>query len=90
VPPRVHIVTAGIEKIVPSMPHAVHMLRMLARSATGAALTQYTTFYAGPRRPGDTDGPEEMHIVLVDNGRIENARATGWPRCSAASAAARA
>ncbi|WP_336963093.1 lactate utilization protein B [Sphingobium aquiterrae] len=69
VPPRVHIVTAGIEKIVPSMAHAVHMLRMLARSATGAALTQYTTFYAGPRRPGDGDGPEEMHIVLVDNGR---------------------
>lgn len=71
VPPRVHIVTAGIEKIVPSMPHAVHMLRMLARSATGAALTQYTTFYAGPRRPGDADGPEEMHIVLVDNGRAK-------------------
>lgn len=71
VPPRVHIVTAGIEKIVPSMGHAVHMLRMLARSATGAALTQYTTFYTGPRRPGDRDGPEEMHIVLVDNGRTK-------------------
>ncbi|WP_022683413.1 lactate utilization protein B [Sphingobium bisphenolivorans] len=71
VPPRVHIVTAGIEKIVPSMEHAVHMLRMLARSATGAALTQYTTFYAGPKRPGDRDGPEEMHIVLVDNGRTK-------------------
>ncbi len=69
VPPRVHIVTAGIEKIVPSMGHAVHMLRMLSRSATGAALSQYTTFYTGPRRPGDRDGPEEMHIVLVDNGR---------------------
>lgn len=69
VPPRVHIVTAGIEKVVPSMAHATHLLRMLARSATGAALTQYTTFYAGPRRPGDLDGPEEMHIVLVDNGR---------------------
>ncbi len=69
VPPRVHIVTAGIEKLVPSMPHAIHMLRMLARSATGAALTQYTTFYTGPRRAGDRDGPEEMHIVLVDNGR---------------------
>lgn len=71
VPPRVHIVTAGIEKIVPSMPHAIHMLRMLARSATGAALTQYTTFYTGPKRPGDRDGPEEMHIVLVDNGRTK-------------------
>jgi L-lactate dehydrogenase complex protein LldF len=69
VPPRVHIVTAGIEKIVPSLPHAIHMLRMLARSATGAALTQYTTFYTGPKRDGDRDGPEEMHIVLVDNGR---------------------
>jgi L-lactate dehydrogenase complex protein LldF len=69
VPPRVHIVTAGIEKIVPSMPHAIHMLRMLARSATGATLTQYTTFYTGPKRAGDLDGPEEMHIVLVDNGR---------------------
>jgi len=69
VPPRVHIVTAGIEKIVPTMDHAIHMLRMLARSATGAALTQYTTFYTGPRRPGDLDGPDEMHIVLVDNGR---------------------
>ncbi|WP_404339598.1 lactate utilization protein B [Sphingomonas sp. MMS12-HWE2-04] len=69
VPPRVHIVTAGIEKLVPSMDHAVHMLRMLARSATGAALTQYTTFYTGPKRVGDRDGPEAMHIVLVDNGR---------------------
>lgn len=69
VPPRVHIVTAGIEKLVPSMDHAVHMLRLLARSATGAALTQYTTFYTGPKRASDLDGPEEMHIVLVDNGR---------------------
>jgi L-lactate dehydrogenase complex protein LldF len=69
VPPRVHIVTAGIEKLVPSLPHAVHLLRLLARSATGAALTQYTTFYTGPKRSGDRDGPEEMHIVLVDNGR---------------------
>ena len=69
VPPRMHIVTAGIEKIVPSTAHAVHLLRMLARSATGAALTQYTTFYAGPKRAGDRDGPDAMHIVLVDNGR---------------------
>lgn len=69
VPPRMHIVTAGIEKIVPSMGHAVHLLRLLSRSATGAPLSQYTTFYTGPRRPDDTDGPEEMHIVLVDNGR---------------------
>ena len=69
VPPRMHIVTAGIEKIVPSTGHAVHMLRMLSRSATGAPLSQYTTFYTGPKRAADRDGPEEMHIVLVDNGR---------------------
>jgi len=69
VPPRVHIVTAGIEKIVPSTGHAIHLLRMLARSATGAALTQYTSFFAGPRRAGEIDGPQEMHVVLIDNGR---------------------
>ncbi|MDE8349124.1 MAG: lactate utilization protein B [Acidocella sp.] len=68
-PPRVHIVTAGIEKLVPSMVEAMTMLRLLVRSATGAELTQYTTFHAGPKQPGDVDGPEEFHIVLVDAGR---------------------
>ncbi|NHF72701.1 LutB/LldF family L-lactate oxidation iron-sulfur protein [Paracoccus xiamenensis] len=68
-PPRVHIVTAGIEKIVPSTDHAMALLRVLVRSATGGEVTQYTTFHCGPRRAGDADGPEEMHIVLVDNGR---------------------
>jgi L-lactate dehydrogenase complex protein LldF len=68
-PPRVHIVTAGIEKIVPTTAHAVALLRLLVRSATGGEMTQYTTFHHGPKRPGDADGPEEMHIVLVDNGR---------------------
>ncbi|MGL1834279.1 LutB/LldF family L-lactate oxidation iron-sulfur protein [Rhodocyclaceae bacterium SMB388] len=68
-PPRVHIVTAGIEKLVPSLPHAFAMLRLLVRSATGADITQYTTFHCGPKQPGDRDGPEQFHIVLVDNGR---------------------
>ena len=68
-PPRIHIVTAGIEKIVPSTDHAMALLRVLVRSATGGEVTQYTTFHCGPKRPGDADGPEEMHIVLVDNGR---------------------
>ena len=68
-PPRVHIVTAGIEKLVPSTVHAMALLRLLVRSATGAELTQYTTFHCGPKRPGDLDGPEEFHIVLVDAGR---------------------
>lgn len=68
-PPRVHIVTAGIEKLVPSIEHAFVLLRLLVRSATGGDFTQYTTFHCGPKRSGDADGPEEMHIVLVDNGR---------------------
>lgn len=70
-PPRVHIVTAGIEKLVPSMAHAIPLLRLLTRSATGGEITQYTTFHNGPKRPGDADGPEVCHIVLVDNGRTK-------------------
>ena len=68
-PPRMHIVTAGIEKLVPSTTHAMTLLRLLVRSATGAELTQYTSFHCGPKRPGDADGPTDFHIVLVDNGR---------------------
>ncbi|WP_298161720.1 lactate utilization protein B [Acidocella sp.] len=68
-PPRIHIVTAGIEKLVPSTAHAMAMLRLLVRSATGAELTQYTTFHNGPKRAQDRDGPDEFHIVLVDAGR---------------------
>lgn len=68
-PPRVHVVTAGIEKLVPSIEHAFMLLRLLVRSATGADITQYTTFHCGPKREQDRDGPEEFHIILVDNGR---------------------
>ncbi len=68
-PPRVHIVTAGIEKIVATTEHALQLTRVLVPSATGADLTQYTTFHCGPKRPGDLDGPEQFHIVLVDHGR---------------------
>ncbi|MEL6964208.1 MAG: LutB/LldF family L-lactate oxidation iron-sulfur protein [Pseudomonadota bacterium] len=73
-PPRMHIVTAGIEKLVPSMEHAFVLLRLLVRSATGGDFTQYTTFHCGPKREGDADGPEEFHIVLVDNGRTRMLR----------------
>jgi L-lactate dehydrogenase complex protein LldF len=70
-PPKTHIVTVGIEKIVPSMAHAMVFLRLLSRAAIGAEITQYTTFFNGPKRPGDADGPEKLHIVLVDNHRTE-------------------
>ncbi|MCP4008656.1 MAG: iron-sulfur cluster-binding protein [Proteobacteria bacterium] len=67
--PRVHIVTASIDKVVPTLDDASALLRLLARSATGQEITSYTTFSTGPRRATDTDGPEEYHVVLVDNGR---------------------
>ena len=67
--PRMHIVIASIEKIVPTLNDASTILRVLARSATGQEMSVYTTFSTGPRRPGDLDGPEEFHVVLLDNGR---------------------
>ena len=67
--PRVHIVTAGIEKVIPSFEDLSAVLRVLARSATGQEMSAYTTVSTGPRRPDDQDGPEEFHVVLLDNGR---------------------
>lgn len=67
--PKVHIVLASIEKLVPTLDDAAQMLRVLARSATGQDITVYTTFSTGPRRPGDPDGPGEYHVILLDNGR---------------------
>jgi L-lactate dehydrogenase complex protein LldF len=67
--PKVHIVLASIEKCVPTIEDATSLLRLLARSATGQDFSVYTTFSTGARRPGDLDGPEQYHVVLVDGGR---------------------
>ena len=67
--PRVHIVLASIEKCVPTLEDATSLLRILARSATGQDFSVYTTFSTGVRRPADLDGPDEHHVVLLDNGR---------------------
>ncbi|MBV40601.1 MAG: iron-sulfur cluster-binding protein [Rhodospirillaceae bacterium] len=67
--PRVHIVTAAIDKVIPSVEDAMVLLRLLGRSATGQEITAYTTFTTGPKRDNDSDGPEEYHVILVDNGR---------------------
>jgi L-lactate dehydrogenase complex protein LldF len=67
--PRVHVVLAGIEKMVPTIEDATTLLRLLARSATGQEASVYTTFSTGPRRAADPDGPAEYHVVLIDNGR---------------------
>jgi L-lactate dehydrogenase complex protein LldF len=69
--PKVHIVLASIDKVVPTLPDALVLLRLLARSATGQEFTAYTTVATGARRAGDVDGPQACHIVLLDNGRAE-------------------
>ena len=81
--PRVHIAYVGIEKLIPRTDHLPVFLKLLARSATGQALTVYTTILTGPRRDLEHDGPEQMHIVLVDNGRTKILRAPTRPmlRC---------
>ncbi len=67
--PRIHIVLASLEKVVPTLEDAASILRLLARSATGQEFSTYTTLSTGPKRPGDRDGPEQYHVVLLDNGR---------------------
>ncbi|MBW8863639.1 MAG: lactate utilization protein, partial [Verrucomicrobia bacterium] len=61
----------GIEKILPKMEDLALFLPMLATMGTGQQLTCYNTMYSGPRQPGETDGPEEWHVVLLDNHRTE-------------------
>lgn len=67
--PRMHIAIAGMEKVIPSMQDLAVFLRLLPRSATGQRITSYVSMITGPRRRDDEDGPEEFHLVLVDNGR---------------------
>lgn len=67
--PKVQIVIVGIEKVLPTLNDASCMLRLLARNGTGQHFSNYTSLMSGPRRPGDLDGPEEFHVVLVDNER---------------------
>ena len=67
--PRVHIALMGIERVVPKLADLAVLLRLLARSGTGQKLTVYTSLVTGPRREGEADGPEELHVVLLDNGR---------------------
>jgi len=69
--PRVHIVLASIEKVVPTLEDATTLLRVLARSATGQEMSVYNTFSTGPRRDDDIDGPEQFQVVLLDSGRSQ-------------------
>jgi L-lactate dehydrogenase complex protein LldF len=69
--PKIHIAVAGIEKLIPRAQDLAVFLKLLGRSATGQALTVYTSFLSGPRRAGEVDGPEEFYVVLLDNGRTK-------------------
>jgi L-lactate dehydrogenase complex protein LldF len=61
----------GMERIVPRWEDAAVTLEVLARSATGQRLSVYTNVVTGPRRAGDLDGPEQVHVVIIDNGRSD-------------------
>jgi L-lactate dehydrogenase complex protein LldF len=67
--PRVHIAVLGMERLLATMQDYAVCLQLLGRSATGQRITTYSTVLTGPRRDGEEDGPEELHVVIVDNGR---------------------
>ncbi len=67
--PKVHVALMGIEKVVATFTDAVHMLKLLTRSCMGMAITKYVSVINGPRKKGENDGPEELYIVILDNGR---------------------
>jgi L-lactate dehydrogenase complex protein LldF len=68
-PVPLHIALVGIEKIIPGERDLAVFLNLLGRSATGQQLTVYTEFISGPRAANQVDGPEQMHVVFLDNGR---------------------
>lgn len=67
--PRMHIAVMGIEKVIPRLSDLGAFLTLLPRSATGQRMSSYVSCITGPRRSGEADGPEEFHLVLLDNGR---------------------
>jgi L-lactate dehydrogenase complex protein LldF len=83
-------VVTGIEKVIPRLEDLAVLWPVLATSGTGQGITTYGTLIGGPRRAGETDGPEEFHVVLVDNGRSRCSPTPSNARCCTAFAAARA
>jgi L-lactate dehydrogenase complex protein LldF len=67
--PRVHIAIMGIEKVIPKLSDLPYFLKVLARAATGQKLSVYTSIITGARQAGELDGPEEFHLIILDNGR---------------------
>ncbi len=87
--PRIHVALVGIEKVLPRLADLALFLPMLATAGTGQHMTCYNSMFGGPRQPGETDGPEEFHVVLLDNHRTrlladaEQRDALGCIRCGA-------
>jgi L-lactate dehydrogenase complex protein LldF len=69
--PKTMITLLGVEKVVPRLDDLALLLPMLATVGAGQLISGYNTFYGGPRQPGESDGPEEFHVVLLDNGRTQ-------------------
>ncbi len=67
--PPIHVAIMGIEKVIPTLDDLMILLKLLTRSATGQRISTYVSLITGPRRAGETDGPLELHIVILDNGR---------------------
>jgi len=69
--PRIHVAIMGIEKVIPTLDDLAVILTLLPRAATGQKLSAYTSIITGPRRAGEKDGPEEFHLIILDNGRTQ-------------------
>ena len=67
--PRIHVALVGIEKLVPRLEDVAGFVQLTSRAATGQPIGNYISLIQGPRKEGEPDGPEEVHVVLVDNGR---------------------
>lgn len=87
--PRIHIAIVGIEKVLPSIKNLDLFWPLLATHGTGQNISAYNSIISGPRQEGETDGPEEMYVILLDNGRTEvlarkqQRRALSCIRCGA-------
>jgi len=69
--PKVHVVVSGIEKVVPTLEDLATLMRLLPRSATGQSISNYFSVLTGVKQPDESDGPQHMYFILVDNGRAD-------------------
>ena len=78
--PRVHVAITGIEKVVEKLAHVPPILSLLTRSATGQAITTYVNMISSPRKADELDGPDEVHVILLDNGIADGVHQMRLPK----------